>query len=151
MKNVIIAGVVIWAIAWPVVSFVACWLIFRRPDPQPQPRPLQIVNFAEADEQARKSAARVQVRTLTMAVDTYSLQHKGELPDNLAVLLRAEGKGIGPYLKDDRSLVDPWNQPYQFDRNGTRNGGQQPDIWTTAPDGTEIGNWRRDKSDQRDW
>jgi Type II secretion system (T2SS), protein G len=147
MNKFVVAGIVTWAISWPVVCVVTCWLIFRKPDAQPQaPAPaLQVLGLVnpdgKAEEEARKAGASVQVRTLTAAAETYCLQHKGVFPDTLALLLRRDENGLGQYLKDGSALLDPWGQAYQFDRDGKRNGGQQPDVWTTAPDGTEIGNW----------
>lgn len=55
-----------------------------------------------------------------------------------------DDQGHGPYLTSQESLIDPWNQPYQYQRDGGRNNGTQPDIFTTIPGGKgTIGNWSR--------
>ena len=97
--------------------------------------------LGQADE-ARKSTAKTQVKgTLTQAVETYYVQHKSQWPDSLMTLLQRDAEGLGPYLKSQEALIDPWGRPYQYDPAGGRNNGIVPDIWTVAPDGKEIGNW----------
>lgn len=48
----------------------------------------------------------------------------------------------GPYI--DKSLEDPWGNPYQYRYPGTKNQGKY-DLWSFGPDGVEsaddIGNW----------
>lgn len=97
--------------------------------------------FLGQAEESRKSAAKVQVRQLTTAVESYNVQHSGQWPQSLEVLLQKDEAGMGPYLKSAEVLVDPWGRNYQYDPTGARNNGLTPDIWTTAPDGKEIGNW----------
>jgi general secretion pathway protein G len=98
--------------------------------------------FLGQAEESRKAAAKVQVRTLTQAVETYNVQHKGAWPDDLTILLQRDAEGLGPYLKSSEVLMDPWGRQYQYDKAGGRNNGLTPDIWTVSPsDGREIGNW----------
>jgi general secretion pathway protein G len=99
--------------------------------------------FLGQAEESRKSAAKVQVRTLTQAVETYNVQHQGVFPDSLEMLLQRDAEGMGPYLKSQEVLIDPWGRPYQYDVAGTRNNGLTPDIWSTGPPNNpiEIGNW----------
>jgi hypothetical protein len=40
-----------------------------------------------------------------------------------------------------KKLLNPWGKEYEYDPKGSRNDGKRPDIWATAPDKTEIGNW----------
>jgi hypothetical protein len=47
-------------------------------------------------------------------------------------------------LESRDALLDPWGQPFQYDKNGTINQGMKPDIWTTDPKDpqrTKLGNW----------
>jgi general secretion pathway protein G len=94
----------------------------------------------QADE-AKKSAAKAQVKTtLTNAVKTYYLDHSA-YPDSLQALLVRSADGKGPYLEEEDAIYDPWGQPYQYDKSGQHNHGTRPDIFTTGPDGSTIGNW----------
>jgi Type II secretion system (T2SS), protein G len=84
-------------------------------------------------------AAHMQTRVLTHACDDFQLKYN-RWPENLEVLTLKGKKGIR-FLASERALEDPWGGQYQYDVNGPRNNGQQPDIWTVSPDGETIGNW----------
>ncbi len=91
--------------------------------------------------QSQKDVARAQVKgALTDACKGYFINNN-TWPDSLQMLLQQDARGKGPYLEDPDVLRDPWGNPYQYDRNGSRNNGRRPDIWAVAPDGTQIGNW----------
>src|SRR5262245_28896401 len=60
--------------------------------------------------EARKSEAKIQVRTLTTACENYMLNY-GSPPPNLRMLLQKGDRG-GPYLKNDDVLIDPWGREY---------------------------------------
>jgi general secretion pathway protein G len=92
----------------------------------------------QADE-SKKSAVKIQTRTLTQATENYKLQHD-DWPPTLAALLEADDRG-GPYLKTQDAIIDPWGKPYQYNPQGPNNGGRQPDIWADTPFG-QIGNWQ---------
>ena len=97
--------------------------------------------IGQANE-ARKSAAKVQVRVLTQAAETYNLDHGGINPASLDILVQRDGSGKGPYLKNRDALLDPWGSPYQYNQQGPKNQGTQPDIWCQVPNSGEmIGNW----------
>jgi general secretion pathway protein G len=90
-------------------------------------------------EESRKSEAKINVRELTKACGMYELNYRTR-PGTLRVLLQ-KGEYGGPYLKNDAILYDPWGKEYQYNAQGPRNNGMDPDIWTTDRDGREIGNW----------
>jgi len=91
-------------------------------------------------EDAKLNTAKMGVDRVSKAVETYKLNY-GEAPESLAVLTQA-GQNGGPYLKDEE-LVDPWNQPYQYDPNGSHQQppGFKPDVFCHGPQGQVIGNW----------
>jgi general secretion pathway protein G len=99
--------------------------------------------FIRQLDQSKRSVAKTQTTTLTHAVENYYIDHSSTYPPALASLLQQD-EGGGPYLKTPDALVDPWGRPYQYDPNGSRNGGRQPDIWAEAPGG-EVGNWSGSK------
>jgi hypothetical protein len=66
-------------------------------------------------------------------------QKYNNLPSSLTVLVEKER-----YV-DPEDLLDPWEQPFQYDAAGKRNGGRRPDIWTVTPDRRTLGNWPVDK------
>jgi prepilin-type N-terminal cleavage/methylation domain-containing protein len=97
---------------------------------------------------SKKSIAQTQVKgPLTQACMTYSINHGGNFPDNLADLLKKDDLGKGPYLDNPDALEDPWSTPnqkrfYQYDKTGPNNMGMKPDIWAVDPkDNSKIGNW----------
>jgi general secretion pathway protein G len=89
---------------------------------------------------SEKDVAKVQARVLTDACNEYKIRNK-QWPDSLEQLLQKDAKGYGPYLESRDNLKDPWGKDYVYDRGGGRNNGSKPDIYTTAPDGTQVGNW----------
>lgn len=91
-------------------------------------------------EESRENAARAQVKTLETAVKAYQIKH-GEPPASLVILTQVEADGSAPALESAEALLDPWNSPYQYDPNGSRNNGIKPDIWAVSPKGVTIGNW----------
>jgi general secretion pathway protein G len=90
---------------------------------------------------ARDSAAKAKIHTLEQAVKTYNLDHRGQWPPSLQVLLQRDQFG-GPYLENQDALLDPWDQPFNYNQQGPNNQGIKPDIWCTSPTSNrQIGNW----------
>jgi hypothetical protein len=89
-------------------------------------------------EEARLNDTKAKLRELTEACDTYRLNN-GSYPPNLAALTRRQPNGGNP-LFPAFYLTDPWDQPFGYDPEGTRNGGLHADIWFKHKD-KEIGNW----------
>jgi general secretion pathway protein G len=86
--------------------------------------------------------ARVKAKTtLEQAAKTYYMDHKQQWPPSLEALLQKDEMG-GPYLENVDALKDPWGKPFQYNAGGPNNGGIKPDIWTTGPEGQQIGNWQ---------
>lgn len=99
--------------------------------------------------ESKVSSAKIQAKTISSAVDTYFIDH-GVYPPSLEVLLQKDEQGKGPYLKSRDALLDPWDRPYQYDVNGTRNHQAGavvpiPDVFTVTPDGRQVGNWAEPK------
>jgi len=98
-------------------------------------------------EQARVSAARLQIETIGMALDAFELDN-GRYPttaEGLAVLRANPGnlkKWNGPYLKKDLPM-DPWGNAYVYNCPGRHN--SDYDLYSNGPNGVEgaddIGNW----------
>jgi general secretion pathway protein G len=94
--------------------------------------------------------AKVQVRMLEQAIDTYQLT-TNRLPDELSELMRRPtdarraASWQGPVLKESQSLDDPWEEVYQYSAQGVKNV-ESYDVWSMGPDRTngsmdDIGNW----------
>jgi hypothetical protein len=84
----------------------------------------------------RADRTQMDVIALTQAVKTYKLKY-GTTPRTLDDVLQFIEGG------SPSNLLDQWDRRFDFDPNGPRNGGKQPDIWTVSPGGELIGNWRR--------
>jgi general secretion pathway protein G len=92
-------------------------------------------------EESKEKTAQVNIQTLEKAAKIYQTNNGGEPPPSLAVLAQPGADGGLPYLENSDVLYDPWNSPFQYDPNGSRNNGIKPDIWTVSPRGKTIGNW----------
>ena len=74
------------------------------------------------------------------AVTTYYIQ-AGKYPMSLDDLLVAPQGATAAVVDKASGLLDPWKKKYQYNAPpGDKNPGRF-DIWTTAPDGTMLGNW----------
>jgi prepilin-type N-terminal cleavage/methylation domain-containing protein len=93
-------------------------------------------------DRAKADLARTRTKELTQAVKAYHINHH-VYPDSLQQLLVRDEKG-GPYIEDADALYDPWDQPYIYEKAGSKNNGARPDIYTTNPGtGELIGNWAK--------
>jgi general secretion pathway protein G len=106
--------------------------------------------FAGIGDRANIQAATVQVNALESAIDFYkatTTQYPKTLEDLVAAPSDAKvaARWAGPYLKENKSLVDPWDNPYKYNAQGTKSGAGY-DVWSMGPDGQDnseddIGNW----------
>jgi len=84
---------------------------------------------------ARGDTARVQVKNIAQAVELYYLD-LGSYPraqQGLQALVQPTGgTWRGPYLRDARGLIDPWNQPYLYRSPGA--GGKPYEIYSLGSD-----------------
>lgn len=101
--------------------------------------------FAGRSQEARVTAARVDIfANLSTALDLYELD-KGKYPQNLDELLK-KTDGKGPYLK--RKPLDPWKRVYKY-KTPSAHGAGDYDLYSLGPDGQEgtaddITNWEAD-------
>jgi hypothetical protein len=93
-------------------------------------------------DQANRDRARIQVEALSSGVEQYKLMNDGNAPPSLQDLTQPQPNAGGTPITAADKLIDPWGKPYQYDPAGPKNNGTKPDVWTQAPDGTVIGNWR---------
>jgi prepilin-type N-terminal cleavage/methylation domain-containing protein len=91
-----------------------------------------------AFEDAKKSAAQATAYSIASAAQQYNIRFKN-YPETLDQLV-SPPDGQQPYV-DPASLIDPWGGRFQYDPSGQRNNHLKPDVWTTAKDGTVVGNW----------
>jgi len=110
-----------------------------------------IPKFAGRGEQARVTAAQVEISNLEVALDAFEVDN-GYYPkgDEGLTSLMEEPEGArswhGPYLKKALD-VDPWGIPYTYEYPG-RNNPRGYDIASAGPDksmGTpdDITNWKK--------
>jgi hypothetical protein len=93
-------------------------------------------------EDVKRAKARFQVMALTVELQAFYLKHS-RYPESLEELT-AVVDGMKPLIEAS-DLIDPWNARYQYDPAGPKHKGEQPDVWTTASDGSVIGNWEQKK------
>lgn len=84
---------------------------------------------------ARGDTARIQVKNIAQAVELYYLD-QGAYPTNQqglqALVQSTSPTWRGPYMRDTRGLIDPWNQPYLYRSPGL--GGKPYDIFSLGSD-----------------
>jgi general secretion pathway protein G len=107
--------------------------------------------FTGIGESANVKAATTQVGFLENAIDMFKFETK-QLPSNLEELVeeptdeKLAKNWSGPYMKANKDLIDPWDNPYKFDAKGKKNQDGY-DVWSVGPDGQDgtkddIGNWK---------
>jgi general secretion pathway protein G len=107
--------------------------------------------FGGIGESANVKAATTQVGFLENAVDMYKFETK-QMPGSLDDLVNKPSDAkvaknwSGPYMKGNKDLVDPWDNPYKYESKGKKNQGGY-DVWSVGPDGQDgtdddIGNWK---------
>ena len=90
---------------------------------------------------AKSNTAGIQIDNLGAALDLYRLD-VGRYPsdsEGLGALVNQPGEvrnWAGPYIKKESSLLDPWDQPYQYRFPG-QNG--EYDLFTLGADGQDGG------------
>jgi general secretion pathway protein G len=114
---------------------------------------LVATNVFSMKEQADLNAARVQIRLIKTAMNSYLL-NMNKYPASLDDLYEkpsdaelAEKWGTKPYLEEKLPL-DPWSNEYQYASPGEHNTDGY-DFWSNGPDGEsgtddDIGNWSRE-------
>ena len=70
---------------------------------------------------SKVSAAKLQARVISQAIEMYAIDHNATLPTSLDVLLQRDPNGKGPYLKSSDALKDPYGNPFypQYDPSGS--------------------------------
>lgn len=79
-------------------------------------------------------------QVLGMAIDTFRLD-TGRYPEVLSELntkptSQDADKWNGPYLKDEKDLLDSWGRPFRYEAPGHMNKTYY-DLWSLGPDGLE--------------
>ena len=111
---------------------------------------LAVVAYGPIQRRANINAAKSQIGLFATPLQTYQLT-VGSFPTTAQGLsaLRAPPADLpnpqkwdGPYLGSDVPL-DPWGNAYQYVSPGSHNPDSY-DVWTTGPDGSELGNWSQE-------
>jgi hypothetical protein len=89
-----------------------------------------ILKLVDTDN-ARTERARVDVRTLTLAVQAYFINN-GEYPQTLKQLAEKQPNGGLPFL-EARALTDPWSRPYVYEPGMTDPLTGRPLIYSQGP------------------
>jgi general secretion pathway protein G len=114
--------------------------------------------FGRVDE-ARIATARIQLKQLENALEFYRMDNSRypTTEQGLRALIEAPAGTRhyppGGYMKNKDGLLDPWEQPFQYQSPGQHNS-YTFDVWSQGADGApggtgldaEIGNWSSDDS-----
>lgn len=114
---------------------------------------LVLPNFINTQRDAMKKAAKVQIQGIESACDIYAVDHGGQYPTSIEVLVTNPGgdeNWKGPYFKNATGIpADPWGQQVQYVYPGQQHGGaDRPDISSSGPDKQhntqdDITNWTK--------
>ena len=86
---------------------------------------LQVTDYTR---DARKSRARSDISVIVKALDTYRMKH-GRYPNN--------SEGLDPLSLKQSSQVDPWGNPYHYNKPGQRDAPYE--VMTLGADAREGG------------
>ncbi|MGU9978174.1 MAG: type II secretion system major pseudopilin GspG [Candidatus Oxydemutatoraceae bacterium WSBS_2016_MAG_OTU14] len=104
---------------------------------------LVVPNIMDSPDRARQASVKHDINSISSALAIYRLDH-ANYPNSLQDL----SSGSRKYLKE--VPLDPWNNPYQYEKGGHRSGGKYKfDLFSYGADGVEggsdvdadIGNW----------
>ena len=113
-----------------------------------------IPRFAGRSEKAKQTAAYADINTnLSIALDLYEMDNNSypgteqglRALQRLPELPPQPRNWQGPYIKENKKLTDPWNNPYHYSYPGIHNEASY-DLFSVGPDGVEgtsddITNW----------
>ena len=116
--------------------------------------------FSRVDD-ARVATARIQLKQVENALEFYRMDNSRypTTEQGLKALIEAppdvRNYPPGGYLKNRDGLIDPWDNPFQYQSPGPHNE-HSFDIWSDGADGApggtalnaEIGNWVADDTSQ---
>ena len=116
--------------------------------------------FSRVDD-ARAATARIQLKQIENALEFYRMDNSRypTTEQGLKALIEAppdvRNYPPGGYLKSRDGLLDPWENPFQYQSPGPHNE-HTFDIWSDGADGApggtalnaEIGNWVADDTSQ---
>ena len=87
---------------------------------------------------SQRDVARINIQNIADACMQYSMKLGNKLPPDLDTLTRKSERGYGPYL-EQKDLIDPWGNRYQYQPRQTQQSGTRAEIWTEK-DGVKISN-----------
>ena len=100
-----------------------------------------VEGYTDSLEESKINTAKIKVKVLSDAVDTYYVKF-GEYPPSLDALLQPDSDTGKAILENAEALKTPWGKSvYAYDATGPHNRNGKPDIWAQAPNGKLIGNW----------
>ena len=116
--------------------------------------------FSRVDD-ARVATARIQLKQVENALEFYRMDNSRypTTEQGLKALIEAppdvRNYPPGGYMKNRDGLIDPWDNPFQYQSPGPHNE-HSFDIWSDGADGApggtalnaEIGNWVADDTSQ---
>ena len=114
---------------------------------------LVLPNLIGQQKQGYIKATRVQVQSVESAAKMYAVDHAGDYPMDIQMLISSPGNDAnwkGPYLENTTAIpADPWGNPIQYAYPGSNQAGaDKPDIWSMGPDkqsntADDITNWSK--------
>lgn len=91
-------------------------------------------------EDAKKSKAQLQAQTISKAMQAYYMRAESgnTYPESPQQLLQPPWGGTSFLPNGQQDLLDPWNNPYQFQPGQGPDGSQIIFVYCTTPDNVRI-------------
>jgi general secretion pathway protein G len=89
-------------------------------------------------DQAKMDRARVDCKVIAQQADMYKLRY-GDYPQNIDQLTQPGTDGTSAFI-EQRYLIDPWGQKYQYSPQPTHNSVGKAEVWTVHGN-IQIGSW----------
>jgi hypothetical protein len=110
-------------------------------------RGVPLVDSVALREKALSDRARIEVKTLTTAVETYYIKD-GVYPTSLQILTQKQPDGGAAFLSA-KALIDPWGRPYVYEPGTLHPTKGTPLIYSHGPrpgdKAGRIANWSVEK------
>jgi general secretion pathway protein G len=102
---------------------------------------ISLVVYSNYVDDARINKAKIQSKELVAACKNFQIKYS-RYPESLHELM-SPPDGSKSYLDSEEALMDPWQQPYQYQIPGTHNLSGAPDVWSNGPPGENkpVGSW----------
>jgi len=98
---------------------------------------LVVPRLMDLPQKARVTRAKMDVNTIKLAINKYSVEHNGIIPSTEEGLKKLVDE---KYLENKKDVLnDPWGRPWNYRSPGEKDASNEFEIWSLGADGKEGG------------